>query len=83
MDKTTQNAAYSQIVGRSEYKVVKTTYIELDATNCRDCYEVAKIRNAHIIHAISAQLPLDASLSSSLVLHIIIHQHIFNIKLYF
>ena len=30
-------------------------------TNCRDCYEVAKIRNLQIVHAIETQFPADRS----------------------
>ena len=37
----------------------RTLYVEIDVTNCRDCYEVANIRNAQIIHAIESQFPSD------------------------
>lgn len=36
-------------------------YVEIDTTDCKDCYEVAAIPTAVVVHTISTQLPKDAS----------------------
>ena len=37
------------------------SYVEIDTTDCKNCYEVAAIPTAVVVHTISTQLPKDAS----------------------